>query len=509
MALRASQGTGRAHSQATRVLGLALLAALVLFPRLPRGALRHWDEAWYAECSREMLAESSWLTVRWNGAPWFHKPPLTLWATAASFHFLGESEFSARLFAALAGVGVVVVAGALARSLAEGPAERTIGEPDRGPVDWLAAVLLLSIPDFAAYAARGQMDVPLTFWVTAQVACHWLGQTRPQWYLLGGLCLGLGIMTKGSAAGLGLAVSLLDSLCARLLGQDTAFRQRTWWLGLGLAAAVAAPWHLEQAFEHGARFWSEYMERHLGQLFVEVPGGEFRTGGIGFYVDYLTWRQIPWGWGILALVPVGVAMAVWTRARPIVFAACWCGGLFALVSLTRAKSNWYLVPVYPAAAVLAAVLLARTGWWRNGGSCRVLILGGAAAALGASQVAWWTQPANREWESELRSLGGAIDKFVPVSHPLVTLQVPSSRQSIYPTATAFYARRPVHVALGMDHLSQIAARAANPFYLVLHAKLVEETRQRLSQPATGPIWNLDELARQEPVVLVRIRPREP
>lgn len=483
------------------VWGMALLAALVLFPRLPRGALRHWDEAWYAECSREMLAESSWLTVRWNGAPWFHKPPLALWATAASFHFLGESEFSARLFASLAGIGVLLLAGALTRWLVE--------EPDRGPVDWLAALLLLSIPDFAAYAARGQMDVPLTFWITAQVACHWLGQSRPWWYVVGGLCLGLGVMTKGSAAGLGLAVSLLDSLWARLLGQAAAFRQRNWWLGLALAAAVAAPWHLEQAFEHGAHFWSEYMERHLGQLLVEVPGGEFRTGGMGFYVDYLTWRQIPWGWGILALVPLGVAAAFWTSARPIVFAANWCGGLFALVSLTRAKSNWYLVPVYPAAAVLAAVLLARTGGWRNGGPCRVLMLGGAAAALGASQVAWWTQPANREWEIELRSLGGAIDKIVPLSHPLVTLQVPRSRQSIYPTATAFYARRPVHVALGMDHLSEIAARAANPFYLVLHAELLEEARQRLRQRAAGPAWNFEELARQEPVVLVRLRPEQP
>src|SRR5688572_30242946 len=75
-----------------------LLAAILLTPRVFVGPLRHWDEAWYAQVSREMLDAGDWSTPRWNGGPWFHKPPLAFWGTMASFSVFGVSEASARLF---------------------------------------------------------------------------------------------------------------------------------------------------------------------------------------------------------------------------------------------------------------------------------------------------------------------------------------------------------------------------------------------------------------------------
>ena len=95
-----------------------VFAMLLLSPRVFLGPLRHWDEAWYAEVSREMLDAGDWLTPRWNGEPWFHKPPLAYWGTMASFSAFGISEPSARLFSSLCGsLTIAAIAAFLAHRL--------------------------------------------------------------------------------------------------------------------------------------------------------------------------------------------------------------------------------------------------------------------------------------------------------------------------------------------------------------------------------------------------------
>ena len=55
------------------ILGLALF---LCFYRLGEGSLYGWDEAIYAESAREMLLSHGWGTLSWDGAPFFHKPPV-------------------------------------------------------------------------------------------------------------------------------------------------------------------------------------------------------------------------------------------------------------------------------------------------------------------------------------------------------------------------------------------------------------------------------------------------
>jgi 4-amino-4-deoxy-L-arabinose transferase-like glycosyltransferase len=61
---------------------LILISAYVLFGRLDQGSLEHYDEAIYAQVAKEMLHSESWLTPLWEYKNWFHKPPLSMWATA-------------------------------------------------------------------------------------------------------------------------------------------------------------------------------------------------------------------------------------------------------------------------------------------------------------------------------------------------------------------------------------------------------------------------------------------
>src|SRR5207249_7769727 len=87
--------------------GLLSLAAFVLLARLGYGALDDWDEAIFAQVSKEMVRGGDWLTPHWNYLPYFNKPPLLMWSTALLYLAFGVSEFTARAISALSGVALV------------------------------------------------------------------------------------------------------------------------------------------------------------------------------------------------------------------------------------------------------------------------------------------------------------------------------------------------------------------------------------------------------------------
>ena len=93
---------------------LLLLAALTFFAGLGRGAITDSDEAFYAESAREMVASGDWITPYYNYEPRFQKPVLYYWLTRPPI-CAGPTEFGARLWAAMAGLGLVLVTAACGR----------------------------------------------------------------------------------------------------------------------------------------------------------------------------------------------------------------------------------------------------------------------------------------------------------------------------------------------------------------------------------------------------------
>src|SRR5918992_5693634 len=87
---------------------LVILAFTLLFARLERSAL-HFDEAIYAQVSKEIVERNEWLTPSWNGQLWFHKPPVFFWTTALLFKLFGVGEVWARFASAVSGLGVLLL----------------------------------------------------------------------------------------------------------------------------------------------------------------------------------------------------------------------------------------------------------------------------------------------------------------------------------------------------------------------------------------------------------------
>ena len=91
------------------IFTLILIASFMLLWRLGNGTLADWDEAIYAQISKETVLSGDWLTLHWGFKPWFDKPPLLMWVTEMFYQLFGVNEFWVRAASAFSGIGLVVI----------------------------------------------------------------------------------------------------------------------------------------------------------------------------------------------------------------------------------------------------------------------------------------------------------------------------------------------------------------------------------------------------------------
>ncbi|MBA3438693.1 MAG: glycosyltransferase family 39 protein [Pyrinomonadaceae bacterium] len=320
---------------------LCSLTALALLWQLGKSSLLSWDEAIYAQVSKEMVQSGNWLTPHWQYKPWFHKPPLLMWLTAIFFSLFGISEFWSRAASAFSGIGVIVTTYLVGKFVY-----------DTG-VGFSAAVVLLTSVYFVEYARFGTIDIMLTlFTLLAVYAYLRLGQgSQRWWYIIFSSCA-LAVMAKGTAgviapAAIGLALLLDRRLAA-------ALRSRHFWQGLLLAFAIVAPWHIIMYMQHGQRFLSEYLGFHVIARATRALEGH--TGGRFYYIVKLQNEFSPWFY----LVPFVLASSInenikgRARSRLLLLVTVL---VFALYTSVQTKLDWYILPLCPALAILVAAML--------------------------------------------------------------------------------------------------------------------------------------------------------
>jgi len=119
-------------------LAVALAVRLATLGGYP---LMDTSEARYGEIARVMRETGNWVTPQETpGTPFWAKPPLYAWLSAASTYVFGVDEFALRLPSMLCGVGVLALCGIWTASLARRPSppaplpqagEGSFGSPDR------------------------------------------------------------------------------------------------------------------------------------------------------------------------------------------------------------------------------------------------------------------------------------------------------------------------------------------------------------------------------------------
>ena len=338
-------------------LPLLLLAALTFFAGLGRGAITDSDEAFYAESAREMVASGDWLTPHYNYEPRFQKPVLYYWLTSATYLATGATEMGARLWAALAGVGLVLVTAACGRRWYD----ETTG--------LLAGAIVATNFGYFSIGRMSLPDLPLTFCITLAIwaaLVSTLEQERSprKFVVLAALGLGLGFLMKGPV---GLVIPLLVILPVlmierRSIGLDPPDLV----IGFVIMLAVAMPWYLVMWTRHGNEYLQSFF---VGDNFERFATDRFNDPRPWwFYLPVVAGGMLPWT--PLALVWLG-PITQFVRGRRSVGTIELRLMLWALLplvfySFSVGKQPRYVLPVLPPLAILlAASIVERTQEWRG------------------------------------------------------------------------------------------------------------------------------------------------
>jgi len=338
-------------------LPLLLLAAVTFFAGLGRGAITDSDEAFYAESAREMVASGDWITPYYNYEPRFQKPVLYYWLTAAASLVLGASEMAARFWAALAGLGLVLVTAAAGRRWYD----ETTG--------LLAGAIVATNFGYFSIGRMALPDLPLAFCITlaiwaALVATLEQERSPRKFVLLASLALGLGFLTKGPVGLILPAVVIVPVLMIER--RSIALAPSDILLGLIVTLAVAVPWYLVMWMRHGTEYLQGFF---IGDNFERFATDRFNDPRPWwFYLPVLAGGLLPWT--PLALVWLGPLTQFLRRRGDIgtidLRLMLWAALPLAFYSLSVGKQPRYILPVLPPLALLlASSIVERTQEWRG------------------------------------------------------------------------------------------------------------------------------------------------
>jgi len=346
-------------------------AALLLFAGSASVPLLDPDEARFARTSVEMLRSGDLVVPTFEGRPRLVKPPLIHWAQVAIFSVFGSSEWTARLHAALATLGAILLAAWVAR--------RRFGE--EGAM-WTAAVMI-STPLVMALGRIGTIDSLLALSVVAVIALDMAEPHRPSRFrgAVVGALLGLAFLAKGPV---GVVVPLLVMLAGR-----TASRRELlpgWRASLqGIAAwcAVVLPWGLAFIFALGFDTAEGILR---GEAFERYLGGSMHGEPPWFYLQVVLAGFLPWSGPLVLAVVRAFRMRKEPEAQTAVYAAAGFVAGVVFFSLSPSKLPNYLLPLAALPAILVAWELGqelRQPNRRSGSGVLVVALGLCAVALTA------------------------------------------------------------------------------------------------------------------------------
>ena len=329
--------TGTVHHYLPWLLGLVCVA--VLFANLGGADFFEPDEGRNAEKAREILLLNDWVTPHENFLPVLDKPVFFYWLVAFSYKIFGVAEWSARLPSAVFALGCLFLVYHFAR--------RWWGS---WAAMWSVLILLTSV-EFFLLARIVRSDMILTFCATLALcsfysAIHTESETAKKLHcLLMYGALGAGTLVKGL---IGLVIPGMVFFVYLLLTDHSwpILRRLHLLHGALLFLLIVIPWYLwVDARNPGYLryfFWDEHFTRYLTD--------EFNRDESWFYFFIVaTVGFLPWTF----FLPF-VARDLWRSSDDKnVFLVLWLFLPFLFFSFSSSKLPQYLLPIYPAMALLS------------------------------------------------------------------------------------------------------------------------------------------------------------
>ncbi len=326
---------------------MLLLAIAIWCGNLEYRKLALSDEGRYSEIPRTMAHSGDWVTPRLNGIKYFEKPPLQYWATAAAYNVFGEYHWTARLWPALTGfLGVLLIFFAGTRLYGTN-------------AGLYAALVLASSLLYTGMAHILTLDMGLTFFLGLAMAGMLLAldpradaRTNRLWMHVAAAGCALAVLSKGL---IGIVLPGAVIVIYMLVKRDFALLRRLHLVTGGLLFfAISAPWFVAVSIanpefpqfffihEHFARYTSTIHQRYQPWY---------------YFIPILLLGILPWLATLFDAISHALRQPRTTGFDATLFLLLWAGFIFVFFSLSGSKLPSYILPMFPALALLIAVRL--------------------------------------------------------------------------------------------------------------------------------------------------------
>jgi 4-amino-4-deoxy-L-arabinose transferase-like glycosyltransferase len=326
---------------------LALFSALLFIER-PASWLGDPDEARYAEIPQRMLATGDYVTPRLNGSDYFEKPPLLYWANALSMKWFGDSPYAARLPTRCATIGVVLL---LLLLLKKTPADAPL---------WAALIFMSSTLPFVLGRinltdAMVSLGLTLTLLSMRNFLIDRNGNRTAIKSSLGiGAGLAIGVLSKG-VIGVFLPGVILLLWCA-VTREWKRIGEMIFSWATPLFVVLSVPWFALMEMRHPGFSEFYFIHEHVMRFATDSA---HREGPLYYFIPIFIVGFLPW---TPMLIPAGRTFFRrpfdrFRGRRDELFFGLWLAVIVGFFSTSHSKLIPYILPAFPAAAVLVALVM--------------------------------------------------------------------------------------------------------------------------------------------------------
>jgi len=319
---------------------LLSVGALVFLFRLGARDLWEPDETRYAVIAREMVQSGDWILPHLNGQIYAEKPPLFFWLVNLSTFFFGaNNEFTNRFPSTLAGLITLLIV-------------FLFGEKLFNPkVGFLSGIILATCFFFPQISRWTMLDSLFTLFFLLTLYHFYLAHeregTRRRDYLLAGIFMGLGVLTKGPIAYLPLPIFLIFSFFRKNVKK---FWNRNLLLGFLISVFIVFIWLIPACWIGGETYTKRILVDQIVGRFAE-GGKHFHPQPFYFYFIHFPLEFFPW----IVFLPTAFIFGLRKgedKRKEFLFPFVWFVFIFLFFTFSIGKKDNYLLPLYPAAAMM-------------------------------------------------------------------------------------------------------------------------------------------------------------
>jgi 4-amino-4-deoxy-L-arabinose transferase-like glycosyltransferase len=322
---------------------LLSLGTLIFLFQLGGRDLWEPDETRYAVVARDMRENGNWILPHLNGKVYAEKPPLFFWLVNLSVFFFGvDNELTNRLPSALAGLITVLVTSYLGKSFFN------------AQVGFISGLVLCTCIFFPLLSRWMMLDSILTLFFLLALSYLYRGleeeENRRKHYLLAGFFIGLGVLTKGPIAYLPIPIVLIFTFLQK--------KFKSFWCtdllwGFLLSMGIILIWWIPACFAGGKDYINWILFKQVVGTYIE-GGKHFHPKPLSFYFIRFPIEFFPW----IVFLPSAFIIGLKTNRmrKEFLFLSIWFIFIFIFFTLSKGKKDNYLLPLYPASAMMVGVL---------------------------------------------------------------------------------------------------------------------------------------------------------